>query len=700
MTTTPIDYRAGDSASRGPSIAVLAVTALACVVPVGALLFSYADRGQSRIWAAWPNGTLFLHALGAAVVAVLGAWAVAAIATGRASAPSAVAALGRYAALFALVAVVCSWGVDERIGGDSVVRLRQFYIPLDWLIRLARVAVLAGVPAYAMWLFGRSDASRRVYGQNVSARVGDALLSSLARDSAVAILLMLAALLLVLFSASLPSMKLFGWGFLTSSEWRVNPLPGEMLMDPDNPGRPLIEDGEVQRGPPKPPVFGALPVIYGTAVSSLIALLVAVPLSFGSAMFLVRISPDLRPLTVRAAVAGLLIAVGLPAMYVGGVRGDDPNAGVTTGTAGIALGLLVVGIVAAEVVVRQANRMLGTIKAGQPAPAWWDLAGHGLVVLVVSAAALWKPVPPLLVGYALAEVALAYWNKARPAKTKRADDVPARALWLRTLLPIAAVVVTQVLINAAYRRPPLDWDAWVFYGIAAAILYPVCLAFTSVVSFLIEFLAAIPSIAYGIWGMTVLAGFLRRDLEPVAVSALRGLGVGVQGMPTGSDMLCGGLLLGIMIVPIITAISRDVLRAVPSAQIEGTTALGATWWESCWEMLVYSRSALFGAVILGLARAAGETMAVTFVIGNNPQIVGLTEGGPGKFLPNPIAPSQTMASLLANEFREANPLTDDGRLHLSALMYVCFILLVMSLTFNVIARYFVVGKGSRTSAAH
>src|SRR5207248_607384 len=91
--------------------------------------------------------------------------------------------------------------------------------------------------------------------------------------------------------------------------------------------------------------------------------------------------------------------------------------------------------------------------------------------------------------------------------------------------------------------------------------------------------------------------------------------------PTGRDMLCGGLILGIMILPIITAVSRDVLSAVPRGQIEGTLALGATWWQSCRAMLRYSRAGLFGAIMLGLARAAGETMAVTMVIGNNNQIV-------------------------------------------------------------------------------
>jgi len=190
------------------------------------------------------------------------------------------------------------------------------------------------------------------------------------------------------------------------------------------------------------------------------------------------------------------------------------------------------------------------------------------------------------------------------------------------------------------------------------------------VSFLIEFLAAVPSIAYGIWGLFVLCPFLRDHIEPAGMA--------------GRDMLAGGAILGIMIIPIITAISRDVLKNVPRAQVEGTVALGATWWQSSKEMLKYSRSGLFGAIMLGLARAAGETMAITMVIGNNSQI---------KL--SPFAPAQTMSSLLANEFAEAS-----SELHRAALTEVALILLLMSLLFNVVARYLVVGKQSRTAAAH
>ncbi|MCC6659272.1 MAG: phosphate ABC transporter permease subunit PstC [Phycisphaerales bacterium] len=226
------------------------------------------------------------------------------------------------------------------------------------------------------------------------------------------------------------------------------------------------------------------------------------------------------------------------------------------------------------------------------------------------------------------------------------------------------------------------------------------LRLAGVLSFLVEFLAAIPSIAFGIWGLFVLAPFLQHVVEPGLKSLLGdvpGLGwlftgtlniageVVTRPIPlTGRDMLCGGLILAIMVLPIITAVSRDVLRAVPRMQIEGTLALGATWWQSCAAMLRYGRAGLFGAIMLGLARAAGETMAVTMVIGNNNQIE-----------PSPFAPAQTMSSLLANEFAEAS----DG-LHRAALLEVALILLVMSLAINILARSLIVGGGPRAAAAH
>ena len=334
----------------------------------------------------------------------------------------------------------------------------------------------------------------------------DVILEWAARGSACVIIGMLAALIVVLAVSAMPAVKMFGIKFLVASDWRPNEL--EVPQRGPN-GKVIIEDGEVVMQK-IPAAFGALPVIYGTAVSSGLALVFAVPLSLGAALFLVRIAPK------------------------------------------------------------------------------------------------WMIAP---------------------------------------------------------------------------------------VSFLIEFLAAIPSIAYGLWGLFVLAPFLQEHVEPTIQTVLQKV-PGFHWMffdshnrpvsLTGRDMLCGGLILGIMVLPIITAIARDVLRAVPRAQIEGSLALGATWWQSAREMLRYSRSGLFGAVMLGLARAAGETMAVAMVIGNNNQIEY-----------SPLAPAQTMSSLLANEFAEAESL-----LHRSALIEVALILLLMSLVFNVVARMLVVGSGSRTAAAH
>ena len=211
------------------------------------------------------------------------------------------------------------------------------------------------------------------------------------------------------------------------------------------------------------------------------------------------------------------------------------------------------------------------------------------------------------------------------------------------------------------------------------------------VSFLVEFLAAIPSIAIGLWGLFILCPFLQAHVEPGIRSALGGVpflrwmffeergGVEHPIALTGRDMFAGSVLLAVMIVPIITAVSRDVLRAVPRAQIEGSLALGATWWQSCVVMLRYGRTGLFGAVMLGLARAAGETMAITMVIGNNSRVA-----------PSPFSPAQTMSSLLANEFAEAS-----SAIHRAALLEVALILLVMSLLFNVVARALVVGRSRR-----
>ena len=196
--------------------------------------------------------------------------------------------------------------------------------------------------------------------------------------------------------------------------------------------------------------------------------------------------------------------------------------------------------------------------------------------------------------------------------------------------------------------------------------------------FLVELLAAVPSVVYGLWGVFALSPWLRSTVEPALASTLGFLPL-FSGPQHGVGMLAGGLVLAIMILPTISSVSREVLRAVPPALREGALALGATRTEMLRiAVLPYARSGLFGAVLLGLGRALGETMAVTMVIGNRAEISASL-----------FAPSYTMASVIANEFTEA---TDE--LHLSALAEVGLLLFVVTVLLNVAARVLVfrVGK--------
>ena len=190
--------------------------------------------------------------------------------------------------------------------------------------------------------------------------------------------------------------------------------------------------------------------------------------------------------------------------------------------------------------------------------------------------------------------------------------------------------------------------------------------------FLVELLAAIPSVVYGLWGIFILAPFLRVHVEPPLQSWFGWLPF-FQGPITGIGLLTGGVILAIMVTPIISAIVRDVLTAVPSSQREAALALGATKWETTRVVLVNGAPGIAGAVILGLGRAIGETMAVTMVIGNRPQIsLSL------------FAPSYTIASVIANEFTEA---TED--IYLSALVELGLILFFVTFVVNAVARLLV-----------
>jgi len=189
-------------------------------------------------------------------------------------------------------------------------------------------------------------------------------------------------------------------------------------------------------------------------------------------------------------------------------------------------------------------------------------------------------------------------------------------------------------------------------------------------AFLVELLAAIPSVVYGTWGIFVLIPFLRQHVVPV-LKALFGWTPFLQGVFYGNSLLAGGIILAIMIVPYIAAVSREVLLAVPTAQREAALAMGATRWETVRSaVLPYGRAGLIGAIILGLGRALGETMAVTMVIGNRHDI--------GVSL---LQPAYTMAAAIANEFSEATT-----NMYLSALFEVGLILFVLTVAVNAVAR--------------
>ena len=187
---------------------------------------------------------------------------------------------------------------------------------------------------------------------------------------------------------------------------------------------------------------------------------------------------------------------------------------------------------------------------------------------------------------------------------------------------------------------------------------------------LIEMLAAIPSVILGLWGIFVMIPWLRDYPFPL-LKRLFGWTPFFTGLIYGTSMLAGGIIIAIMILPIITSVSREILRSVPNLQREAAYALGATRWEvTRIAVLSYAKKGLFGAVILGLGRALGETMAVTMVIGNTPQIAASL-----------FKPGYTLASVIANEFTEAT--TD---MYLQALFEIGLVLLGTTILANLLAQ--------------
>jgi len=208
-------------------------------------------------------------------------------------------------------------------------------------------------------------------------------------------------------------------------------------------------------------------------------------------------------------------------------------------------------------------------------------------------------------------------------------------------------------------------------------------------NWMIELLAAIPSVVYGLWGIFV---FLPSVVEPFGaflastLGTIPGVGSFFAGpmSASGASRLAAGLILTIMIIPTISSVSRDVLLAIPNAQREAALALGATRWEMIWQVLLpYGLSGILGAVILGLGRALGETMAVTMVIGNS------IEGSLSL-----LRPGYTMSSIIANEFAEAVNV-----LHSEALIMIALVLFVMTLGLNLVARLLVWRVANRVPTA-
>jgi phosphate transport system permease protein len=237
-------------------------------------------------------------------------------------------------------------------------------------------------------------------------------------------------------------------------------------------------------------------------------------------------------------------------------------------------------------------------------------------------------------------------------------------------------------VAPSFGALPLIWGTLVTSAIALFLGVPVSLgislalsefapkSFNYIISFFVELLAAIPSVIYGLWGIFVLIPFLQNNVYPYLQAMLGFLPV-FQGTIRGPSVLTGGIVLAIMIIPTVSAISRDVFAAVPNSQREAIIALGATRWEKARVVMSYGRSGVIGAIMLGLGRAVGETMAITMVVGNSFNV-----------FTSLLQPGSTLASIIANEFTEAS----SPPVYIAALMEVGLILFALAIVVNALAR--------------
>jgi phosphate transport system permease protein len=297
------------------------------------------------------------------------------------------------------------------------------------------------------------------------------------------------------------------------------------------------------------------------------------------------------------------------------------------------------------------------------------------------------------------------WRRCRRSRLAKGRDLPFRLITGAFALVLACIVIaigyeltrqsglslqkfgfqfwrTQIWdpVAGQFGALPFIWGTLYSSVLALLLAAPISLGIAVFISelcpawlrapliFLTELLAAIPSIVYGLWGIFVLVPAVRA-LEVALPDSLRVLPI-FTGPPFGVGMLAAAVILAIMVIPFTSSIAREVLKTVPLAQREAAYALGATPFEAIRAAMFFARTGIVGAVMLGFGRALGETMAVTMVIGNNPQVSASL-----------FAPQYTMAAVIANEFTEAA-----DQLYLSALVEIGLVLFIITLIVNAMSR--------------
>jgi phosphate transport system permease protein len=309
------------------------------------------------------------------------------------------------------------------------------------------------------------------------------------------------------------------------------------------------------------------------------------------------------------------------------------------------------------------------VKAVKPPTQTGDIIARWVVLLFAASllAMALLLVYELVIGSADAHAKLGFWNFLFSSKWNPVtEDFGA--------LPfVYGTVVTSVL--ALLISVPLGLGAAIFLSELAPA------RISNSLTFVIELLAAIPSVIYGLLAIFTLVPLMRLYIEPFLKRTLGFLPL-FQGAAYGVGFLTAGIVLAIMTVPFIISVSRESLLAVPREQREAALALGATKWETTWQIVVpYAKLGILGSIFLGLARALGETMAVTMVIGNDPSIHASL-----------LAPGYSIAAVIANEFSEAG-----GKIHPSALVALGLVLFCLTILINGFARLMIVATTSKGS---